>query len=73
MKRIMYVMANIVKLQSKVPALVLDKELTFFPCHNKKKKKKKNNPHQKYTSRKCRRKLKFGVQLYYNPTRQNIT
>ena len=42
MKRIMYVMANIVKLQTKVQALALDNELTFFPCHNKMKKKKKN-------------------------------
>ena len=31
----------------------------FSPCH------KKKNPHQKCTSRKCQRKLKFSEQLYY--------
>ena len=44
MKRIMYVMANIVKLQTKVQALALDNELTFFPLSQQD--EEEEEPHQ---------------------------
>ena len=45
MKRIMYVMANIVKLQTKVQALALDNELTFFPL-SQQDEEEEEEPHQ---------------------------